>query len=89
MVAGLHKSRSFRRVSKRTPGAKNVMHYVRRKPSRARCAITGEVLHGVKRMTDAKMRNTPKTQKRAERPFGGVLGSRASRRVIIEESRQE
>ncbi|MFW6230755.1 MAG: 50S ribosomal protein L34e [Nanoarchaeota archaeon] len=82
------KSRTFRRVKKVTPGHKNVIHYERRKPSKAVCAKTGEVLHGVARATPSKMQNMPKTMKRPERPYGGVLSSKAMREVMKEKARK-
>lgn len=89
MPAGKHKSRSFRRVFRKTPGARTVLHYVRRKPSPAQCSMCGKVLAGVPRATKAELANMPKTQKRPERPFGGVLCSSCSRQVIKADVRSE
>jgi large subunit ribosomal protein L34e len=89
MPAGKHKSNSLRKVFKTTPGGRNTVHYVRRKPSKAQCGGCGKALSGVPKENKAKMNNMPKTQKRPERPFGGVLCSSCSKRVIIEESREE
>lgn len=87
MPAGKHKSRSLRRVFVRTPGSRVVMHYVKRMSGKAQCAGCGTVLSGVPRASDASLRNMSKSKKRPERPFGGVLCSGCSRRVIIEEAR--
>ncbi len=76
------RSRSFRRVKKVTPGGRNVTHYERKKPKPASCPVTGELLKGVPRERPTKMKNMPKTRKRPERPFGGVLSSKASRAVL-------
>jgi len=81
------RSRSYRRVKKATPGGRNITHYDRKKPKAAKCAVTGEKLKGVPRERPSKMRNMPKTQKRPERPFGGVLSSRASRAVLKKKAR--
>ncbi len=88
MVDGKHKSRSMRKVFRRTPGAKTVVHYVKRKPSKAQCGMCGTQLAGVPREGPAKMRNMPKTSKRPERPFGGVLCAKCSKRVAIAEARE-
>lgn len=76
------KSRSFRRLKKKTPGAQNVTHYVRRKPGQAKCAGCGAVLHGIPRGSNSEMKDLPKTAKRPERPYGGVLCSTCSREAI-------
>lgn len=83
MVKGMFKSRSLRRVSVKTPGSKTVVHYRKRKPAKAKCGSCGADLKGVPRERPYKMHNMPKTAKRPERPFGGVLCSRCMRNEII------
>ena len=87
MPTGKHKSRTFRRVFVKTPGAKTVLHYKRRKPNKAHCAKCKKVLPGVPRELPYKMRNMAKTKKRPERPFGGVLCSSCSREHIKQQAR--
>lgn len=87
MVERKLRSRSLRRVKKTTPGGRNVIHHLKKKPKAPRCAITGEKLKGVPRESPSKMKNMPKTQKRPERPFGGVLSSKASRSVLKKKAR--
>lgn len=89
MVGGMHKSRTMRRVLRRTPGKKVVMHYMLRKPARASCASCGKQLAGVPRARPAVMRNLPKTAKRPERPFGGVLCSACTRKEMIRRARSK
>jgi large subunit ribosomal protein L34e len=86
MVAGRHKSRSLRRVFKRTPGGKTVVRFEKRKPKIAHCAACGAKLKGVPRERPYKMHNMPKTKKRPQRPYGGVLCSSCARKKIIEET---
>ena len=81
------KSRTFRRVEKVTPGHKNVRHFIKKKPARATCAVTGEKLQGVPHVLAGKLRNMPKSSKRPERPFGGVLSSKAMRDVMRKKAR--
>jgi large subunit ribosomal protein L34e len=88
MVAGRLKSRTLRRVKKVAPGGRNIIHYERRKPKAASCPVTGEKLKGVPRELPSKMKNMPKTKKRPERPFGGVLSSKASRNILKNKARQ-
>lgn len=83
MVRGNLRSRTFRRVFVHTPGNKTVMHYRRRKPNFAQCADCGVRLKAVPRGLPAELKNMPKTMKRPERPFGGVLCSACSRDRII------
>jgi large subunit ribosomal protein L34e len=84
MVEGKRKSRTLRRVFVRTPGGETVIHYKARKPSRPHCASCGTVLHGMKATLSRAMHSMPKTMKRPERPYGGMLCSTCMRRTIIE-----
>ncbi len=76
------KSRSLRRVYRRTPGKRVVVHYSARKPVKPHCASCGTVLKGVLRERPYKMMSIPKTRKRPSRPFGGVLCSKCMRKKI-------
>nr|MDO8117631.1 50S ribosomal protein L34e [Candidatus Sigynarchaeota archaeon] len=82
MPSGKYRSRSFTRKRTRLPGKKNVIHYARRKPSRAQCGSCGEYLNGVPRIRDAKRKNLSKSGKRPERPFGGTLCPRCLKLAI-------
>ncbi len=88
MVEGKRRSRTLRRVHVRTPGGNTVIHYKARKPSRPHCSSCGTVLHGSKAILSRALRSMPKTQKRPERPYGGVLCSACMRRTIIEQARR-
>ncbi|MBI2129611.1 50S ribosomal protein L34e [Candidatus Woesearchaeota archaeon] len=81
---GKTKSRTFRRVFVKTPGGKTVIHYEKRKPSKAHCANCGSVLSGVPRERPFKMMKMGKTEKRPERPYGGMLCSKCMRLKIKE-----
>jgi|TARA_Y100000310_G_scaffold332023_1_gene406755 large subunit ribosomal protein L34e len=83
MPAGKHKSRTFRRVFVRTPGARTIIHYRKRKPKAAKCGECDAVLKGVPRERPYKMKNMPKSKKKPERPYGGNLCSKCTRRAII------
>ena len=87
MVGGKFKSRTFRRVFTKIP-TKTVIHYKRRKPSKAVCSNCGVVLKGVPRALPTKLQNMPKTKKRPSRAFGGVLCSKCSREKIKLEARK-
>lgn len=68
-----YRSRSLRRVFVRTPGGETRIHYEKRKPGPAKCAICGNPLNGVPRLRPVELRKLPKTAKRPERMYGGVL----------------
>ena len=82
------KTRTFRRVKIRTPGGKTKISYRKRKPGKAHCGTCGAVLSGVPSERQHKMRKIPKTKKRPERPYGGVLCSRCMREKIKEAIRK-
>ncbi len=84
MVSGRFKSRTFRRIFKKTPGGKTVLYHVLRKPKKARCAECGDVLKGISRERPKKMQNIPKSQKTVSRPYGGNLCSECMRKIIKE-----
>jgi len=88
MPAPNKRSRSYRRVFKKTPGGKNKIHYEKRKPSKAICGGCGAVLPGTANKRAFKMQNMAKTAKRPSRPYGGVLCSKCMRELQIERARQ-
>ena len=82
-----YRSTSYRKIAKKAPGGRALVHYERKKPKAATCSVTGDVLKGVPRERPVKMKNMPKTSKRPQRPFGGVLSSRASRDILKKKAR--
>lgn len=68
-----HRTRSLRKLRVRLPGGETVTHYEKRRPGPARCAICGRPLNGVPRLRPVELRALPKTAKRPERPYGGVI----------------
>ena len=88
MVAGSKKSRTLRRVFVKTPGNRIVKHFVKKKPNKAHCATCGGILQGVPQARPSKMQNMPKSQKRPERAFGGVLCSKCLKLKLKEQARQ-
>ena len=84
MVSGKHKSRSLRRVFRKTPGGRVVTHFKRRKPAKAKCAVCKKPLQAVARDIMYKVRNVPKSKKRPARPYAGMLCSGCMRKKILE-----
>jgi len=87
MPAPRLRSKTLRTVSRKTPGGKTVVHHKKRLPAKAKCSKCGVVLKAVPRKNPTRLKNTPKTKKRPERPYGGVLCSACMRRRIILENR--
>jgi len=73
----------MRRISRRTPGGRTVIHYERRENAPMRCGRCGAILNGVP-IRERERRKLPKTMKRPERLFGGVLCPRCLREVLKE-----
>ncbi|MBS3167826.1 50S ribosomal protein L34e [Candidatus Woesearchaeota archaeon] len=87
MVQPRFRSRSLRRVHRRTPTGDNVIHYERRKPGKPQCRDCGKYLIGVARGIVAQIKKLSKTQKRPERPYGGVLCSGCMRKVMVQKAK--
>lgn len=79
-----HRTRALRRHKVKTPGNRLVFHYEKRKPKQAHCAICKTLLIGIPREKPYKMQRLPKTKKRPERPYGGILCSECMRNKIRE-----
>lgn len=72
MVRPALRSRSRRRVARRVPSGEPRVFYERDYRYVARCALCGGPLGGVPRDL-REVRSGPRSSKRPERPFGGVL----------------
>ncbi len=89
MPSGKYKSRTYRRTHKKLPGGETVKKYSKRKPKVSKCTSCGAPLKGIPRERPVKMRNLPKSKKKVERPFGGYLCTKCSKRKFKDEARQE
>jgi large subunit ribosomal protein L34e len=89
MVKPSFRSRTFRRVYRKTPGGRNVLQHRKRKPSKATCYKCGKILPAVPRERVYIMQRMPKTKKRPERPYGGVLCSACMRLEMIKKARKQ
>ena len=87
MPAGKHKSKTLRKVFVKTPGNRTTTHFRTKKPAKATCPVYGTVLPGVANERPTEMQNMPKTHKRPERPYGGILSSKAMREKMREKAR--
>jgi len=73
MVAPRLRSRSVKKLSRKTPGGRQSVIYKSKKPAKATCAICHAKLNAVPNRKSSEMRKLSKTEKRPERLFGGVL----------------
>ncbi len=74
------KSRSLRRIARRTPGGRNVIHLEPRKAGKAHCAQCKHTLNGIHNYG-------AKSEKKTARPFGGYLCSACMRKVFVGQAR--
>lgn len=81
MVRPLYRSRSYRRVHRRTPGGRSVTHYERRKNTPMRCGRCGNILSGVP-TKEYERRRLPKSAKCPQRMFGGVLCPKCLKTIL-------
>ena len=78
------RSRSFRKLRKKMPSGRYKMHYVKKKPGMARCAVCRKPLHGVARGRENALKKLTKSEKRPTRPYAGNLCSSCMRSAIRE-----
>ncbi|MBS3124814.1 50S ribosomal protein L34e [Candidatus Woesearchaeota archaeon] len=88
MVKPRYRSRTFRRVFVKTPGGEVKLHYRRRRNAAPQCSDCGANLPGVARGTPAQVNKLPRSSRRPERPYGGKLCSKCTRRTIIAQVRK-
>ncbi|MGD9395968.1 MAG: 50S ribosomal protein L34e [Candidatus Thorarchaeota archaeon] len=81
----LTRSRASRMV--RTPGNKRVIHRQKFYKAGGTCAVTGSKLQLPRKAKHGVRRSASRSAKRPNRPYGGVVSSKALRRGIIKASR--
>ncbi len=77
-----HASRSMKQARVRTPGGRIVTHYGYKTHSKHTCAVCKKELHGKPRGRPIEIRSLFKSERKPERPFGGMLCSRDTRMVL-------
>lgn len=73
MVSPRLRSRSYRKLQVRTPGARTVTHYEKKNKGSEKCAVCKKPLRGFSRLTPRKFKNQNKTQKQVSRKYGGYM----------------
>jgi large subunit ribosomal protein L34e len=87
MTKTLFKSRKWKKTRVKLPGGRVATHYRKPKPGIAKCGKCGKPLHGIPRLRSVKFKNLAKTEKRPERPYGGVLCSSCMRELMKAKAR--
>jgi len=78
-----HRSRSMKRKQVKTPGRKTVTHYEPKMHSKHLCAICNGILHGKPRGRPVEIQKLSKTERGPVRPFGGMLCSGCTRKIMV------
>lgn len=76
IVAPAYRSRSYKKIPKRTPGGRRVYHFRRKKPGKHKCAICKAELN-IPRV----VRGLAKSKKTPSRPYGDLC-SRCMRKIL-------
>jgi large subunit ribosomal protein L34e len=71
----------------KTPGGRRVIHRQKFYKTGGTCAVTGAKLQLPRKAKHGTRRGVSRSAKRPNRPYGGVVSSRALRRGIIKASR--
>lgn len=87
MTLPRHRSRSMRRVQRKTPGGRTKTYYRARKPKAPACAECKKTLQGIPRMSTAKSKNAPKSRKTVSRAYGGFLCAECVKKKIRHQAR--
>lgn len=87
MPAPRYRTRSRKRIFRRTPSGTVKIYYKKERIRRARCAICKRPLSGVPRVTMLRLKGLSKSRKRPNRPYGGNLCPSCLRQKIKEDSR--
>jgi len=85
----LKSRRGLRMLYVKVPGGNTNIQFKKTKPSKAKCGKCSKVLAGVPHHLPSKIKKIPKTSRRPERPFGGVLCSSCMRLTLKETVRAE
>ena len=88
MPANRFRSRSYKRMNKRTPGGENVLRYKKKRPSKHVCAECGAPLHAVPNGRPYEINKLSKSQKRPNRPYVGYLCPNCARKHFKNEARK-
>jgi len=89
MVKPMLRSRSKKKVHKRTPGGHTVLRHKGKKHGVKTCARCSKHLSGVPSDASSVIRNLSKSQKAPNRPYAGVLCQECVERLVAYTTRFE
>ncbi len=78
----IFETKSVKRIPTRTPGGELVYNYRKKKVKAATCSNCDAKLAGIPRLRQFQINKLPKTKKRPERPYAGVLCSKCLKEAI-------
>lgn len=82
MVQRRLRSRSKKKIKRRTPEGRVAVHYRKRRPGLPKCSRCGRQLPGLKAHRPGTLKGVSRSKKRVNRPYGGNLCSACMRSVI-------
>ncbi|MBS3112704.1 50S ribosomal protein L34e [Candidatus Woesearchaeota archaeon] len=88
MVSGKYKTKRFRKVFIKTPGARTIVHYRQRKVNLPKCAECKTPLKGMPKLLSSQFKNLSKSKKTTNRPYGGNLCSACMRSKLKQKARE-
>ncbi len=77
-----------RKVKRKLPGGRMQVSFEKKRPRKAVCASCGMQLLGVPQEIPSQLKKMPKSQRRPERPYGGVLCFNCLKESMMERARQ-
>ncbi|RLI22790.1 50S ribosomal protein L34e [Candidatus Bathyarchaeota archaeon] len=78
------RTRSRKRIQKKVPGGKTVVHYKKEKSEPAKCSRCGRMLHGIPRCHPSELKKLTRSQRRIMRMYGGQLCASCLKELLKE-----
>jgi len=78
------RSRTLKRIKIKIPGGARVIHYMKKKPSKPKCARCKRELAGTARGTKSAVKRLAKSKKTPSRKYGGNLCPSCSKETLKE-----
>lgn len=78
------RSRTLKRIKKKIPGGARVIHYIKKKPSKPKCARCKKPLAGTARGRNTAVKRLSKSQKTPSRAYGGNLCPTCAKEAVKE-----
>ena len=77
-----YRSKSRRKVYRKSPGTHSIVHLQKKNPKGFHCGKTGDYLNGIPRMRVGKFNRLSKSKKRPNRPYGGTYSHKVVRLAV-------